>query len=177
MAMKHLIVALALCVFLAVPAWAQLLDAQGEPNGRNPAMQVWLRADKGVTTDGTSVTSWQDQSSRGLVFNVADPNYTPDLVASDPALNNQPVIDFHMTDATGAGGYAQQGTAVSYPDDYTLGSSGDGRLTVFVVSTATTLDDTYGMVYDTKRSPLNRTQFMWDLRTSNSERHHMTVYT
>jgi len=58
-----------LCVsalaFSASTVWGQILLPNGEPdpafNGN--AMQVWLRADSGVTTTGGAVSDWQDRSN------------------------------------------------------------------------------------------------------------------
>lgn len=64
--------------------------AQFPPSG----LQLWLRADAGVTTNGSGyVTSWTDQSGNGRDFSwISDTNYTPKFLAS--ALAGKPVVNF-----------------------------------------------------------------------------------
>jgi gliding motility-associated-like protein len=66
------------------------------PNNSSTALQVWLKADAGVTTAGTAVTQWNDQSGGGR-------NVTPGATANRPALsagalNGLPVVDFDGVD-------------------------------------------------------------------------------
>jgi hypothetical protein len=52
-------------------------------------LSVWLKADAGVTLDGSIVTAWADQSGNGNNASPAnDPIYIPSLI------NNKPSIDF-----------------------------------------------------------------------------------
>lgn len=71
-------------------------------------LTVWLRADVGVTTNGSGeVTTWADQSGNNNDFTgVADANNAPTEVTSSPGLNNQPSINFagdgdHFEDSDG----------------------------------------------------------------------------
>lgn len=63
------------------------------PLDNEPQIELWLRADLGLTLSGLSVTQWNDQSGIG------DPNrnmitggYNPTWNAVDPAYNNQSTI-------------------------------------------------------------------------------------
>jgi hypothetical protein len=78
-----------------------LNQAQVKPNGQpiqgDPRLKAWYRADAGVNTTGTSVTSWIDQSTI-----VPDANRTlnansgnePTFVPGEGSLANQPVVSF-----------------------------------------------------------------------------------
>jgi hypothetical protein len=58
-----------------------------------PVEQIlWLKADAGVTTSGSTVTAWADQSGKG---NDAVPTSTPYFIANQ--LNSKPVIYFDGT--------------------------------------------------------------------------------
>jgi hypothetical protein len=59
-----------------------------------PGCVLWLRADLGITLNGTDVSAWADQSGAGNDF--AQPLATdqPSYQPTTPALNNQPSIDF-----------------------------------------------------------------------------------
>jgi hypothetical protein len=58
-----------------------------------PTEQIlWLKADAGVTTSGSTVTAWADQSGKG---NNAVPTSTPYFIANQ--LNSKPVIYFDGT--------------------------------------------------------------------------------
>ena len=85
-------------------------------------LQLWLKADAGVTTDGDSVTSWADQSSSPdaatQVAVAIDPTYAPKLVAN--ALNGKPILRFDGED-----------DYLSIPDTESLSFIGD--LTTFFV--------------------------------------------
>ncbi len=69
------------------------LKLQGVPISPLPAnLMLWLDADKGITTSGTAVTSWADQSGNGKN---ATGGTSPSLVASNPAFNNLPTVNFN----------------------------------------------------------------------------------
>lgn len=58
-------------------------------------LDVWLRADVGVVTSGTQVTTWQDQSGNGNNFiGRAGSGIRPTIVASSAPLGGQPAIEF-----------------------------------------------------------------------------------
>lgn len=70
-------------------------------------LTVWLRSDVGVTTSGSEVTTWQDQSGNGYDYTgVADAGTRPTFVSSSSALGGQPAIEFagngdHFEDSDG----------------------------------------------------------------------------
>lgn len=58
-------------------------------------LTVWLRADIGVTTSGSEVTTWADQSGNGNDFvGVADAGTRPTYNSSSSELGGQPSIEF-----------------------------------------------------------------------------------
>jgi hypothetical protein len=59
-------------------------------------LQLWLKADEGVTTSGSRVKRWGDQSGNGNDAHQADPERQPFLVEGQ--LNGQPVIRFDGVD-------------------------------------------------------------------------------
>ena len=69
------------------------LKLQGVPISPLTAnLMMWLDADKGITTSGTAVTSWADQSGNGKN---ATGGTSPSLVASNPAFNHLPTVNFN----------------------------------------------------------------------------------
>lgn len=80
----------ALAVLLAAgPTHAQNLSV-------TDGLQLWLKADAGVTTDGSNVVSWTDQSPNAHVAGAPDIPNAPTLVAA--ALNGKPVLRFDGLD-------------------------------------------------------------------------------
>ncbi len=60
---------------------------------------LWLRADLGVTLNGTDISSWADQSGLGNTFSQATAAKQPPYNAVDANLNNMPSIGpFHEAD-------------------------------------------------------------------------------
>ncbi len=59
-------------------------------------LQLWLKADEGVTTRGSRVKKWSDQSGNGNDALQVDPERQPFLVEGQ--LNGQPVIRFDGVD-------------------------------------------------------------------------------
>jgi hypothetical protein len=58
-------------------------------------LDVWLRADVGVVTSGTQVTTWQDQSGNGNDFvGRTGSGNRPTVVSSSASLGGQPAINF-----------------------------------------------------------------------------------
>ena len=59
--------ALAALLLVACQASGDVLGPNGQPDPsyKGGAMQVWLRADSGVTASGGSVSKWKDQSNQG----------------------------------------------------------------------------------------------------------------
>jgi len=61
-------------------------------------LSLWLKADAGVTLNGSYVTSWTDQSINGVVF-TKDIQNSPTFVSS--FLNGKPAIEFIVGSNTG----------------------------------------------------------------------------
>jgi hypothetical protein len=91
---------------LLLPSGAQ---AQSGPPTNN--LQLWLKADAGVTTSGSNVTAWADQSGNGNNATLPATANPPVFVASDPALNGKPVLQFNVTD------FLQLTNALDMPGD------------------------------------------------------------
>ncbi|QFR39336.1 hypothetical protein A9Q91_03825 [Candidatus Gracilibacteria bacterium 28_42_T64] len=98
------------------------------PGGVGTNLQIWLKADQGTstTTDGNSVSSWNDQSGNG--FNAGggvSPIYRSNTTDS---LNFNPVIDFN-----GSTQYLENLNNGAYTDSYLLvvvpDSTIDGTIT------------------------------------------------
>lgn len=64
------------------------------PNNIN-GLQLWLRADSGVTTSGGFVQTWNDVSGNGYNCRQDTANYQPQFVSN--AINGQPAIQFNGT--------------------------------------------------------------------------------
>jgi hypothetical protein len=69
-------------------------------------LSLWLKADAGVTLDGSNVTAWADQSGNGK-NGIADVG-SPQFVSS--ALNGKPAIGFNGTNARITGASPMQST-------------------------------------------------------------------
>ncbi len=73
---------------------------------------LWLRADLGITLNGSDVLQWDDQSDSALSFVQATEADQPPYNATDGDLNNQPSVEFgadtthqlELADATAMGG-------------------------------------------------------------------------
>lgn len=63
-----------------------------------PNIDLWLRADKGVTSSGGDVSEWDDQSGNGNNFTDAGGSSDPTLVSN--ALNGLPALLFNGTNET-----------------------------------------------------------------------------
>lgn len=59
-----------------------------------PNLKLWLRADLGVTLNGSNVSTWADQSGNGNNVTQGTANKQPLYVASDANIRNKPVLDF-----------------------------------------------------------------------------------
>ncbi|MBU1015933.1 hypothetical protein KJ657_02480, partial [Patescibacteria group bacterium] len=73
-----------------------VLAGGNAPGGISSDLQLWLRADAGVTTSGSDVTDWADQSGNGNDASQATTTNQPDLLTDN--LNYNPVIDFDGVD-------------------------------------------------------------------------------
>jgi len=58
-------------------------------------LQLWLKADSGVTTAGSSVTGWTDCSGTGKTITI---NSAPTYTTANSALNNMPSVNFDGND-------------------------------------------------------------------------------
>jgi gliding motility-associated-like protein len=73
------------------------LDTNAQtPGGISTGLQLWLKANAGVTTTGVNVTGWQDQS---VALTPVTVNGSPDL--TNPGYNYNPYINFTLSSATG----------------------------------------------------------------------------
>jgi|GEM_PF-3302236 len=62
------------------------------PGGVNPNLQLWLKADAGVTQSGGAVSQWSDQSGNGFQAIQTTGADKPSLLPNE--LNTNPVINF-----------------------------------------------------------------------------------
>ena len=65
-------------------------STQGLPTAN---LNLWLRADFGVTQSSNSVSGWQDLSGNNFNFDQFTASYQPSYIASD--INNKPAISFN----------------------------------------------------------------------------------
>ena len=91
--MKHMVAAALACLLLAGSAQGQMVVGDGI-NTSETNLQLWLRADLGVTTDGGGVTDWVDQSANGYAFDLLEATRVPGYIASDADANGQATVDF-----------------------------------------------------------------------------------
>jgi hypothetical protein len=86
--------------FMAV-AVAGVLSAAGSAGAATltvtSGLKLWLKADAGVTTFGGEVVSWTDSSGNGNDA-IGTPGAAPTYVASDPAIQNLPALNFNSID-------------------------------------------------------------------------------
>jgi len=75
---------------------ASLLSAHAQNLEVTQGLQLWLKADAGVTTDASSVVTWTDQSPNAHIAGAPDLATAPALVAD--ALNGKPVLRFDGID-------------------------------------------------------------------------------
>lgn len=118
---------------------ALILAGLGEVHAQTPTtsgLQLWLRADTGVTTSGSSVTSWADQSVNAHTASQGISGSQPTLVNN--ALNGNPVVRFDGSD-----------DFMSIPDHASL-DLGTGDFSLFAVfGHANNVNGTYpyGLLY------------------------------
>jgi hypothetical protein len=65
---------------------------QGQSSIPSNGLQLWLKADVGVSLNGTEVSSWADQSVNQYVLSQTNPNAQPQLVPN--VLNGKPILRF-----------------------------------------------------------------------------------
>ena len=84
-------------VFLALLLHGNKLSAQ-TPGGVNTNLKFWIKANAGVTTSGSNVTTWTDQSGNGFNATQASIVKQPTFTTSSSAFNNNPSVNFDITD-------------------------------------------------------------------------------
>jgi hypothetical protein len=69
-------------------------------SGGQPQNRLWLRADAGTstTTNGQTVSAWNDQSGNGNNATQGTSANQPLFIASEPLANNRPVLRFDGSD-------------------------------------------------------------------------------
>lgn len=178
--------ALFLGALLATGAAASLLNVAGDGlDASNADLQLWLRADTGVSTTGSSVDSWTDQSANGYVFNSVDGYDAPELVSSSSEADGNATIKFTSgiigTNNVGPTGdkYNEVGEGTPLRCD----STGliPATVTHFLVLTMTPLSNSYNLVFSADRNETGldrvRKQISLDSRTTVSAgRYPLTYY-
>ncbi|MFT6829209.1 MAG: hypothetical protein ACJAV6_000022 [Candidatus Paceibacteria bacterium] len=81
------------------------------PGGVSSNLQLWLRADVGVTTSGGAVSTWSDQSGKGNDLAQVLVNKRPMYKDTTELINFNPVIDFDGGASNVNGGDIFSGTA------------------------------------------------------------------
>jgi hypothetical protein len=91
------------CVGLALALPVTVLAAGEGPGGvdNTKNLVLWLKADAGVTLNGTTVSTWDDQSGRNNHVTQGTPGHQPIYLAG--ALNDRPVLRFDGIDDLLAG--------------------------------------------------------------------------
>jgi hypothetical protein len=92
------------------------------PGGVSSQMNVWLRADAGVSAIGTS---WQDQSGNGRHYTTVA---GPSVIASDAGGNNIPAVEILSGGFNGPAGAAIGTSWTLFSVHRLLASDADGRL-------------------------------------------------
>ena len=57
-------------------------------------MVLWLKADAGITLNGSTVSAWADQSGAGNHCSQSTASYQPTFNAADSGANNKPTLSF-----------------------------------------------------------------------------------
>ncbi|MGD1871795.1 MAG: DUF4347 domain-containing protein, partial [Mastigocoleus sp.] len=73
-------------------------ELQPSPGGINPDLQLWLKADTGVTETGGQVSEWNDQSGNKNDVSQTNSNSQPTLNNTRNNINGQSVINFDGND-------------------------------------------------------------------------------
>lgn len=100
--LKNILASVSALVLASGYSNAQILSNL-EPNPANANLQLWLKADAGVTSggNGTDVTLWENQSTSAASVGNAIPlsglGNAPTFVASSSSFNGQSTISFNGT--------------------------------------------------------------------------------
>lgn len=101
------------------------------PGGVSAGLSLWFKADKGVATSGSNVTSWLDQS--GAVNNATQSQTSEQPTYQADALNNNPGINFDGSNTmTAPGGfYSAESFIVIDPNEIYNNVNAVGRIIGF----------------------------------------------
>lgn len=65
-------------------------------------LKLWLKADAGITLNGSNVSAWADQSGNGYNAAQSSASLQPLFLANDPTANNKPTIHFNSDQLVGS---------------------------------------------------------------------------
>jgi hypothetical protein len=89
------------------------------PSVASGTLRLWLKADAGVTLDGSKVTEWKDQSPNVNHASQADENLQPLLVNNAFSLTGKPAIRFDGIQSSTMGDFLQAPGLVNIAGNYT----------------------------------------------------------
>lgn len=105
------------------PGHAAVYGGIWTPRALGSSLELWLRADMGVTLNGSTVSAWADQSGNGRNATQGTAANQPTYVTGDPLLGNQASLDFDGTNDTIA--TAAFGSAVAQPCTWMVVAASD----------------------------------------------------
>ncbi|MEL6535021.1 MAG: T9SS type A sorting domain-containing protein [Bacteroidota bacterium] len=91
------------------------------PGGVSANLSLWLKADAGITANGTSVLAWSDLSGNGGDVTQGDPADQPTLVAG--GMNQNDVLDFDGDFMDGLRGFSTQDYYIVLRPDLTISAA------------------------------------------------------
>lgn len=112
--------------------------AQDGPGGIDSNLDAWFKADVGVTTSGTDVTQWSDQSGNSNDATPGDgstnnPNNPPSLQSN--VINGQPIIRFDEGPDDSDGDYdSEEFLTISNLTTVNTANSGGDQLSIIAVA-------------------------------------------
>lgn len=94
-----------IAMIMAVVYFGQNTYAQNGPGGLgntdgSSALELWLRADQGVSTIDGKIQTWSDLSGNGRDLTQSNANNRPSFNSANTELNEQPTIDFVSSSST-----------------------------------------------------------------------------
>ncbi|WP_420580931.1 T9SS type A sorting domain-containing protein [Reichenbachiella sp.] len=89
----------------AIICYACSVSAQNGPAGigstdGSSTLELWLRADQGISTIDGKVQTWSDLSGNGRDMSQSNSNYRPSFNTAQTELNEQPTVDFVSASST-----------------------------------------------------------------------------
>ncbi|MEP2024016.1 MAG: T9SS type A sorting domain-containing protein [Reichenbachiella sp.] len=100
MSSKKLIIAICIAVCHGVSTYGQSGPAGiGSTDGLS-SLELWLRADQGVSTIDNKVQTWSDLSGNGRDMTQSNANNRPSFNSASTDINEQPSIDFVSSSST-----------------------------------------------------------------------------